>query len=99
LTERRNIQKFVLVYKAKHNLLPLYLSQFFPPLVENAKRNNINYMKTSMTRRTEIYSKSVIPSSIQLWNELSINVRESDSFANFKRKLKEIYTIQIPYTS
>jgi hypothetical protein len=95
LAERRKIQKLVLVYKDKHNLLPLYLSQLFLPLVENANenqynlRNNINYV--TMTRRTEIYSKSVIPSSIQLWNELSVNIRESDSLANFKRKLKEIY--------
>lgn len=57
---------------------PLYLLSdifLFSSNIENhytsSLKNNIKYV--TMARRTEIYSKSVIPSPIQLWNELSID--------------------------
>jgi hypothetical protein len=37
-------------------------------------RNNANYASIATT--TEIYVKSVIPSSIQLWNELQAHIRD-----------------------
>lgn len=75
-----------------HHFFPLYLSQLFPPTVEHVSshlyslRNNANY--ASIARRTEIYAKSVIPSSIQLWNELPAHIRESETFQYSKISLK-----------
>ena len=95
LSDRRQIQKLVLMYKGKYNLLPQYLMQLFPPSVEMALenhyslRNNSDYI--TLARRTEIYSKSVIPSAIQLWNNLPTNIRESQSLAIFKNKIKQLY--------
>ena len=52
-------------------------------------RNQLDY--ATVARRLEIYSKSVIPSSIKLWNDLAIEVRNSDTLFSFKRKLKHLY--------
>ena len=46
-------------------------------------RNQLDY--ATVARRLEIYSKSVIPSSIKLWNDLDIEVRNSDTLFSFKR--------------
>ncbi len=91
LSDRRKIQKLTLVYKQKSAELPDYLSDLFPQTVAEANpynlRNNNNY--TVLSRRTEIYSRSVIPSSLNLWNQLDENCRESTSLPSFKSKLKE----------
>lgn len=50
-------------------------------------RNNSNY--STLPRRTEIYAKSVIPSSIKLWNELNHTIREAPTLSTFKNMLKQ----------
>ncbi len=91
LSDRRKIQKLTLVYKHKHGDLPYYLNELFPPTVAEINpynlRNSNNFI--TLARRTEIYSKSVIPSSLQLWNELNSDIRESTSLSAFKAKLKD----------
>ena len=52
-------------------------------------RNQLDY--ATVARRLEIYSKSVLPSSIKLWNDLDIDTRNSDSIFSFKRKLRQLY--------
>lgn len=39
--------------------------------------------------RTEIFNKSVIHSSIKLWNELDEDIRNIDTVSSFKLKLNE----------
>ncbi len=91
LSDRRKIQKLTLVYKHKHGDLPDYLNDLFPLTVAEGNpynlRNNNNF--TTLARRTEIYSKSVIPSSIKIWNELNSDIRESTSLSTFKTKIKD----------
>ena len=90
LSDRRIIQKLILVYKEKQGNLPIYLHEIFPTSVQNSNpynlRNNDDFQ--SIIRRTEIYSKSVIPSSIKLWNQLDIDIRNSPTLTAFKAKLK-----------
>ncbi len=90
---RRNIQKLVIVYKQKTGVLPEYLHTLFPPLVgENNRynlRNNDNFV--TLARRTELYSKSFIPSSVALWNDLSQDMKESASLNVFKSNLKRLF--------
>ncbi len=89
LNDRRNIQKLVIVYKEKTGMLPEYLHILFPPLVAANNpynlRNNDNFV--TMVRRTEIYSKSFIPSSVALWNGLSDEIKRSTSLNIFKNNL------------
>ena len=75
-----------------HNLLP--------PLV--AERTNYNLRNVNdvsiVRRRTELFSKSFIPSTIDFWNTLPLTVRNLQSLEIFKRTLKESYfiTIKVP---
>ena len=91
LSDRRTIQKLVLIYKHRNGDLPGYLNALFPLTVGNHNpynvRNDTNY--ATIARRLEIYSKSVIPSSIKLWNELNTQTRESGSLTEFKQELKQ----------
>ena len=53
-------------------------------------RNNENY--ATVARRLEIYSKSVIPSSIKVWNSLDLDTRNSQTLSAFKARLKIIFS-------
>ncbi len=90
MSDRRYMQKLILVYKYKNGVLPDYLNDLFPVTVNEANpynlRNNMDFV--TLARRTEIHAKSVIPSSLKLWNELDENTRASDTLLSFKSKLK-----------
>lgn len=90
------MQKLTFVFKEKHNMLPEYLSDLFPNFVSDTSpynlRNNQDYV--TVPRRLEIYSKSVIPSSVKLWNELSDDIRNCQSLISFKYNLKQMFKPQ-----
>jgi hypothetical protein len=52
-------------------------------------RNDNNYV--TVARRTQIFAKSFIPSSIELWNNLDDHIRYAASLNIFKSRLKEIF--------
>ena len=93
LKDRRQMQKLILMFKYSKGELPDYLNSHFPDLVINTNnyflRNQMNY--ASIVRRLVIYSNSTIPSSVRMWNELDIDIRNSDTLSTFKNKLKHIY--------
>ncbi len=93
LNDRRKIQKLAIIYKVKSGVLPDYLQNLFPPIVADTNRYNLRNSNDFVTiaRRTEIYSKSFIPSSTKLWNELSEEIKGSTSLSIFKSKLKELF--------
>ena len=68
LSDRRKIQKLILIFKYKNGDIPSYLNDLMPEMVRDTNtynlRNQQNY--ATVARRLEIYSKSVIPSSIKL---------------------------------
>ncbi|XP_053380289.1 uncharacterized protein LOC128548821 [Mercenaria mercenaria] len=92
LSDRRNIQKLVTMYKAKHRTLPDYLLNLIPDTVANdvpyLLRNRNDYI--TVARRTQIF-KSFIPSASSLWNDLESDIRESSTIHIFKSKLKLKY--------
>ena len=51
----------------------------------------------TLNQRLEIYSKSVIPSSLKAWNELDLTIRNSQSLSIFKKRLNRKFgTTAIP---
>ena len=42
----------------------------------------------TINRRTELFSKSFVPSAISLWNTLSDDVKQIDTFSQFKSHLR-----------
>ena len=93
LSDRRHIQKLILVFKEKQGNLPIYLHEKFPLTVRESNPYNLRNSADfeAIIRRTEIYSKSVIPSSIKLWNELDIEIRNSPSLSIFKSNIKRLF--------
>lgn len=99
LSDRRVMQKLILMYKNENGQLQNYLSELFPPNVHEVNpydlRSNHNYV--TVQRRLEIFSKSVIPSSVKLWNEFDINIRYSSTLFSFKLNLKNYFkSVTVP---
>ena len=90
LSDRRLFQKAVLMYKIINGLAPEYISNIMPPFVsertEYSLRNAADI--SVLSRRTEIYSRSFFPSSVDYWNKLPLSVRSADSVSAFKQLLK-----------
>lgn len=90
LTDRRQFQKLCFMYKCTNSLVPDYISDLIPPFVREVSnyplrnRNNVS----SIYSRTEIFSRSCIPSGVTLWNSLDTSLKQLDSFASFRRSLK-----------
>ena len=83
---------------------------YFKPVAYNLRNAN-NFRHTLSTlSRTQLYYRSFLPSSIRAWNDLSLEVRQSNSIQSFKYQLNKnlkkpptYYYIgnrlsQIPYT-
>ena len=81
--------RLLLLYKMFNNLSPEYLSSLVPPTVNNISRYNLRNAHNIQTidSRTTQYFNSFLPSSIREWNNLSLDVRNSDSIIIFKLKL------------
>lgn len=89
LKERRRRHKLIAYKKIILGLYPNYLSAIIPPLVS---ANNPYPRRRPQERvlphcRTEIYRKSFIPSTTELWNNLPLSVKNSQSISEFKRYL------------
>ena len=81
------------MYKAINNMGPEYISDIIPPFVRdqtNYPLRNRNDL-TVPINRTELFRKSCIPSSTNLWNSLDNNLKEIHSFEGLKTNLKDIY--------
>ena len=68
---------------------PDYLSSLFPPTIDDATPyylRNPNDLVT-INRRTELFAKSFVPSAISLWNSLPDDLKQIESFSQFKTAL------------
>lgn len=90
LSERRSFQKAVLMYKIKNGIAPVYVCNLMPPLVADRTSYNLRNVEdiTVLNRRTELFSKSFIPSTTNYWNNLPLSIRNADSVNSFKSQLK-----------
>ena len=89
LKQRRHNSKLTLIYKIRNNLTPKYLRDLIPNTRQNRpntrNRNNISTIKT----KKDYMQKSTIPSSINLWNKLSVPLRTKPTISAFKSELKK----------
>ena len=87
LEERRRKHKLALFYKMVNGLSPPYLSSLIPPPRSSSYNlRNTNNIQT-IHARTNQYYNSFLPSVIRDWNNLTLDVRNSDSLYRFKRNL------------
>ena len=91
LKERRFRHKLTFLYKIINGNAPLYLEDLLPIMVGEISsyplrnRNNFNTPRC----RYISYEKSFFPSSINLWNNLSDDIKSCQSISQFKRKITQ----------
>jgi hypothetical protein len=89
LKERRDRQCLIMLYKMKHNLSPDTLSTLIPN--ERAERTTHNIRNrdrlTIPKANTTQYQNSFLPSTIQKWNQLPIEIRQATSLEQFKESI------------
>ena len=91
LEKRRHKHKPGLFFQMNTGVSPNYLSSLIPASVEDStthslrNANNIRHILS----RTQLYYRSFLPSSIRAWNDLSLEVRQSNSIRSFKYQLNK----------
>jgi hypothetical protein len=90
LATRRRHHRMNLMFKIQHGITPPYLTELCPPLTRDRTEYNL---RTGMNitipaQRTTTYHKSFFPQSINDWNNMDIQTRNSPSIENFKDKQK-----------
>ncbi len=92
ITERCDNAMLIMMYKIKNNLTAEYLGEVLPPdnneLTHYNLRNSQNIAVP--VARLETFRKSFIPFAINLWNNLSLHVRQVESLEEFKMALKKM---------
>ena len=91
LSDRRKMQKLSIVHRAKLGLLPCYLQDIFPNNVSTISHYNLRNSDNFITvpRRTELFNKSFIPSSVDMYNQLDVNIKSSATISSFKTHMRE----------
>ncbi len=90
LKARRRKRKLILFYKMNNNLSPSYLTSLVPTNVGDTVEYNLrNALNTRTIQcRTQLYQNSFLPPTVQEWNNLSPDIRNSSSLNIFKNHLK-----------
>ena len=80
-------------------MLPSYLSDIFPQIVGTCSKYNLRNASDYVVfnRRTEFFSRSFIPSSVELWNSLPEQIRNADTLSTFKHYLLTSYFSTTPF--
>ena len=89
LATRRKKHKLVSFYKMQNGLSPVYLSTLLPDSVGNTSSYNLRNINNTQTIHcnTQQYYNSFLPATIRNWNELSQEIRDSNTLTTFKQKL------------
>ena len=88
LSSRREKHKLVLMYKIMNGLSPSYLESRLPPEAHNYY--NLRHVADipPIYSRTTLRQKSFFPATIDLWNNLDIEIRNSETLSIFKARLR-----------
>ena len=89
LEQRRQNHKLTLFYKMMSHFAPAYLSSLIPQSVGNISRYNLRNSENiqTMDSRTNLYYNSFLPSTVRAWNNLPIQIKQSETVYSFKHSL------------
>ena len=95
LSVRRKVHKLILFYKIVYGLAPPYLLDLlkpcFPPQASYPLRNQDGLTFSIPQARTSSYIKSYIPSTIKLWNNLPLHIRNLPTLSSFSQSIKKLF--------
>ena len=93
LSVRRKINKLIYFYKIVNRLAPVYLVDLLPDLVEERAyiplRSGQNI--SSFMYKSEKFRNSFFPSTVNLWNDLDLDIRNSISLPVFKANVRKVF--------
>ena len=90
LKSRRCYRKMSFLYKVLKNESPSYLFQNIPNAQRQSHRQTRNSGKIpSIVVKHDYFKNSFFPSAIIEWNKLDCYIKNSDSFAIFKKRILE----------
>ena len=74
-----------------NSISPNYLSSLVPQSVELTTHYSLRDATNIRQRltRTQLYYNSFIPSTFRLWNDLPSEMRESNTYTNFKYQINK----------
>ena len=72
-----------------NGLVPNYLCSLVPTTIGSNSTYNLRNSNDLLNNacKTNLYMKSFLPSTIEVWNSLQQSTRETDSLSSFKRIL------------
>jgi hypothetical protein len=93
LQTRRKFHRLIMLYKIITGEAPSYLTQLVSPRVGENNRYNLRNQDdfTQIFCRTESFSKSFFPATIREWNQLPLDIRESQNLSTLRENLKPCY--------
>ena len=94
LKARRHKHKLILYYKMKFNIAPQYLCTLVPPLIGQVTQHNLRNVTNTRTIscNSQLYYNSFLPSTVRAWNDLPVELRNSESLDIFKNRLNASIT-------
>ena len=87
LAERRRKHRLIKFYQMKTGLAPSYLSNLIPQHLNQSYNLRSTYDVPNIYCNTQSYASSFLPLTINEWNALPLNIRESATLSEFKSKL------------
>ena len=93
MENRRKVHRLTQFFKILKSLTPPYLRNICNLIPHNTDTYNLRRNNSLLVPfiRKEVFSKSFFPKTIREWNNLSLELKESDSINIFKEKLKRLY--------
>ena len=86
LEQRRKNHRLTLFYKMRYSLTPQYLSSLVPESISNVSNYNLRHSNNlrGINARTTQYQQSFLPTAIKEWNNLPLELQQSNSVNSFK---------------
>ena len=84
IQDRILFKKAIFVYKSVNNEFPEYLSNLLTPKTNTNLRSHTQQMLQIPKPRLEFFRKSFAYSGPKLWNQIPLNIRQSESVNSFK---------------
>ena len=91
LQKRSNKHKLVIFYKSLHGIVPTYLSNIVPPLIQDTATYYLRNAGNIQNYRvhTSLFSNSFFPSTVRAWNDLPNDIKNAPSVGSFKYKINK----------
>ena len=95
LDERRKLQKTLTIGRLIIKRFPNYLLNDLPTFYPNSRTIRKNTFATPPSKH-DYYTKSFVPASVELWNNLPVDIRSINSFKVLKSRLKQESLKNVP---